>query len=133
MAVASRIGVLSAVMAVYMVWAFRGLEYDIAESGPALLGLFVTFTVLAIIAAPILRRKAAGDAAAPGGELIYRFWIVSAAVIAVGWLIYYANDAAAAGEFRDNVIVGGLILAALVVVIHFVLLRVEAYLAPKRR
>ena len=133
---AIRIGVLSVVMAIYMGWAFRGIEYDVMETGPALLGFFVAFTICTLIAAVLYRLKNQPDSETLD-RFTFRVWLVTATLVAVGWLFYYAQDPAAAGEFRDNIIVGGVILAVIVGVLNFVLTLVIdrgiEYLMPKRR
>lgn len=133
---AIRIGVLSVVMAVYMGWAFRGIEYDVMETGPALLGFFVAFTICTLIAAVVYRAMSQPEPEALA-RFAFRVWVVTAALVTVGWLFYYAQDPAAAGEFRDNIIVGGVILAVVVGVLNFVLtLAIDRgidYLMPKRR
>ena len=133
---AIRIGVLSVVMAIYMGWAFRGIEYDVMETGPALLGFFIAFTICTLIAAALYRLMKRPDSDTLA-RFAFRVWVVTAALVTVGWLFYYAQDPAAAGEFRDNIIVGGVILAVIVGVLNFVLTLVVDrgidYLMPKRR
>jgi hypothetical protein len=131
-----RIGILSAIMAGYMGWAFRGIEYDVMETGPALIGYFIGFTLIALIAALIYKSRSKPESAALE-KFTFRTWLVSVVVVALGWMIYYSQDPAAAGEFRDNIIVGGLIMAALVGVLNFALAYAVDfginYLKPKRR
>jgi len=123
-------------MAVYIGWAFRGIEYEIQEAGIALLGFFVAFMIGTLIATPIYRLKSGPDAAALE-RFAFRVWAVTASLVAIGWMVFYAQDTAAAGEFRDNVIIGGAILAVLVTVLNFVLAYALdiglTYLTPKRR
>lgn len=123
-------------MAVYMGWAFRGIEYEIQEAAPALLGFVIAFMLGALIATPIYRLKSGPDAAALE-RFAFRVWAVTATLVAIGWMVFYARDAAAAGEFRDNVIIGGVIMAVLVTVLNFVLAYALdmgiGYFMPKRR
>lgn len=120
MAMAIRISVLSAVMSVYMGVAFRGIEYDPVEMAPALIGFFITFTICTIIATAIYKMKNQ-----PDSEILsafaFRVWLITASLVSVGWLIFYAQDVAAAGEFRDNIIIGGIIMAVMVGILNFVL------------
>lgn len=123
-------------MAIYMGWAFRGIEYEIQEAGIALLGFFIAFMIGTLVATPIYRLKSKPDTAALE-RFAFRVWAVTASLVAIGWMVFYAQDAAAAGEFRDNVIIGGVIMAVLVTVLNFVLAyaldRSLTYLTPKRR
>ena len=136
MAMAIRIGVLSAVMAVYMSVAFRGIEYDIMETGPALLGFLVAFTICTIIAALIYKMKNQPDSEQLSA-FAFRVWLITAPLVAIGWMVFYAQDVAAAGEFRDNVILGGVIMAVMVGILNFALTYVISYgsdyFKPKRR
>lgn len=136
MAMAIRIGVLSAVMAVYMSVAFRGIEYDFMETGPALLGFFITFTILTVIAALIYKVKNQPDSDTLSA-FSFRVWLITAPLVTIGWLVFYAQDVAAAGEFRDNIILGGVIMAVMVGVLNFVLAYAISYgieyFKPKRR
>ena len=131
-----RIGILSFIMSIYMCWAFRGIEYDVMEILPAVVGFFLAFTICAIIAGALynLMKK-------PDEEALYKFiflvWAASASVVTVGWLIFYAQDTAAAGEFRDNVIIGGVIMAVMVGILNYAVAYALShgmnYLKPKRR
>jgi len=136
MAMAIRIGVISAAMAVYMGVAFRGVEYDVLETGPALLGFFVAFTICTVIATLLYKMKNQPDSEQLSA-FAFRIWLVTASLVAIGWLVFYAQDVAAAGEFRDNVILGGVIMAVMVGILNFVLSYVISYgidyFKPKRR
>lgn len=132
MATAIRIGVLSIATGVYIMWAFRGLEYDLLEVGPPLLQLVAAFIVPTAIAVPVYQKLGQHDAAQVA-RFAFLFWLASTAVITVGYLILFGRDAAAAGYFRDNLIIGVVGLIALIAVLNFVLIRVLGYFAPKRR
>jgi len=130
--IAIRIAVLSAVMAVYMGVAFRGIEYDPMEAGPSLLIYFIAFTIWTLIAVPLYKMKAHPDE----DKLVsftFRFWAVTAAVVAIGMMIYSQTDVASAGSFRDNVIVGAIIMAVMVVALNYVLIIALRNLQSKRR
>lgn len=132
MQVAARILGLSLVMSVYMVWAFRGVEYDPQEAVVALLEFLGGFLVLTAVAVPIYkmtRGKAGGNIS----EFAFRFWMITATLVTFGWLVFFAQDPAAAGYFRDNILIGVAIFIVVVLATNFVLNRVFAYLAPKRR
>lgn len=131
MLIATRIIILSLVLSVYMVWAFRGVEYDPQEAVSALLGFVGSFLVLTAVAVPIYRMtrgKAGGNVAV----FAFRCWLVTAAVVTLVWLVYFSRDTAAAGFFRDNIVVGALALIAVIGGANFALTQCLAYLAPKR-
>lgn len=132
MATAIRIGVLSIATAVYIIWAFRGLEYDLLEVGPPLLQLTAALIIPVAVAVPIYSKLAQHDAAQVA-RFAFLFWLASTVVISVGYLFLYGRDAAAAGYFRDNLIIGVAGLIALIAVANFVVLRILDYFAPKRR
>ncbi|MFQ5609576.1 MAG: hypothetical protein ACE5G3_02170 [Gammaproteobacteria bacterium] len=132
MAIAIRIGVLSLAAAVYMAWAFRGIEYEVMETLPALLELFLAFMVPTLVAVPVYRKTGTRDDAQVA-RFAFIFWLGAAAVVAAGWLILFGVDAAAAGYFRDNIILGVIGLIALVAVANFAVVRGLDYFAPKRR
>lgn len=46
---------------------------------------------------------------------------------------FFRQDPAAAGFFRDNIIIGAVILVALMAVANYALTHVFAYLAPERK
>lgn len=132
MFVTIRIIALSLVMSVYMLWAFRGIETDPQESIGALLVFLGGFLVLTAVAAPVYqltKGKSGGDTAG----FAFRFWLISAAAVTVAWLVFFWQDTAAAGFFRDSVIIGAVILPVLVAAANYVLTQVFAYLAPKRK
>jgi len=130
--IAIRIAVLSAAMAVYMGYAFRGIEYDAMETGPALLGYFLSFTLLTIIAVPLYKLKNHPDEQSLT-TFAFRFWAVTATVVTIALLIYSSTDVAAAGKYRDNVIVGGIIMAVMVVALNYALIFVNRSLMTKRQ
>lgn len=130
MLVAARIILLSLVMSIYMVWAFRGVEYDPQEAVGALLVFLVGFLVLPAIAVPVYKMTW-GKAADNTPDFAFRCWMITAALVAIGWLVFFAQDPAAAGFFRDNILIGAVILIVLVAAANFVLSRVFDYLAPK--
>lgn len=119
-------------MAVYMGWAFRGIEYEALEAGPALLGLFLAFLVPTVIAVPVYNKLGPREAAQTA-RFAFGFWAVSAGVVALTWLFAFGRDAAAAGYFRDNIIVGLIGLIVLVAALNFALIPTLRYFAPKRR
>ena len=129
MQIVLRIIVLSIVMGAYFIWAFRGIENHPVESVPALLGLLAGFLAPTAIGMG-LYAATTGRGRQDLPALAFRAWLVTAGVVAIGWLVFYAQDPAAAGFFRDNVLVGGLVLAALMVALNFGLLRALDYLAP---
>jgi len=132
MIIAIRIGVLSVAMALYMTWAFRGIEYDVLESGPAALEYFISFMICAVIAVPVYRmiKKPDNDALA---AFAFRIWLVTATLVTIGWLIYFSQDVASQGEFRNNLIVGAIIMAVMVAVLNYALIIANRNLARKRR
>lgn len=132
MNVAIRIVVLSIAMGAYFVWAFRGIENDPLESAPALLGFIAGFLFLTAVAVPVFAATA-GKGKGNLAGFAFRCWLLTAGLVAVGWLVFYSRDPAAAGFFRENVIVGGLVLAGLVAVVNFALIRALEYLAPRKR
>ncbi len=127
-----RIAVLSAVMAIYMGFAFRGIEYDPIEAGPSLLAHFFAFTILTLIAVPLYKMKAHPDEAALG-TFAFRFWAVTASIVTLAMIIYSSTDIASAGEFRDNLIVGTLIMVVMVVALNYALAAALKNLLSKRR
>ena len=132
MATAIRIGVLSIVTAVYIMWAFRGLEYDLLEVGPPLLELLAALIIPTAVAVPVYNKLGQRDSAQTARFAVL-FWFASTAVITVGWLILFGRDAAAAGNFRDNIIIGVVILVALIAALNFAITPVLKYFEPKRR
>lgn len=130
--IAIRIAVLSAAMAVYMGLAFRGIEYDPIEAGPSLLGYFLAFTILTLIAVPLYKMKTHPDEESLT-SFTFRFWAISAAIVAIGMIFYSTTDVASAGEFRDNVIVGAIIMAVMVVALNYALIIALRSLLSKRR
>ncbi len=127
-----RIIILSAFMAVFMIWGFRGVESNPLEATPALLGFILAFLAPAAIAIPAYAAtigKGRGNTAA----VVFPVWAITAAAVAGGWLLYYAGDIAAGGYFRDNVLTGAFVLAALTALLAFALGRGLDYLAPRRR
>lgn len=66
-------------------------------------------------------------------EFAFRCWMITAALVASGWLVFFARDPAAAGFFRDNILIGAAILIVLVFAANFILTQVFAYLAPQRK
>lgn len=132
MATVIRIGVLSIATAVYIMWAFRGLEYDLLETGPPLLQLIAALIIPTAIAWPVYSRVGQHDDAQVA-RFAFLFWLASTAVISVAYVILFGSDAAAAGYFRDNLIVGVVGLIILIGVLNFVTIRVLDYFAPKRR
>jgi hypothetical protein len=52
--------------------------------------------------------------------------------VTIGWLVFFAQDPAAAGFFRDNILIGAAILIVVVAAANFAVTQVLAYLAPKR-
>ncbi len=130
--IAIRIAVLSAVMAVYMGVAFRGIEYDAMETGPALLIYFLAFTIWTLIAVPLYRMKVQPDEQTLK-SFTFRFWAVSAAIATIGLIIYSTTDIASAGKFRDDVIVGGIIMAVIVAALNYVLTIALRSLESKKR
>jgi len=132
MQVVARIIGLSLVMSVYMVWAFRGIEYDPQEAVSALLIFLGGFLVFTMVAVPIYRMtgsKAGGTLE----EFTFRCWMITAALVAIGWLVFFAQDPAAAGFFRDNILIGAAVLIVLVLAANFLLNQVFAYLAPRHK
>ena len=127
-----RIAVLSAVMAIYMGYAFRGIEYDPVEAGPSLLAHFLAFTILTLIAVPLYKMKTHPDEAALGA-FTFRFWAVTATIVSIVMIVYSSMDVASAGEYRDNVIVGAIIMAVMIVALNFVLKYSLHKLLSKRR
>jgi hypothetical protein len=132
MAIVIRIGILSVAMAVYMGWAFRGIEYEPLEAAPDLLGFFLAFTIPTAIAVPIYKLMGQRDAAQIS-RFAFGFWLVAAGLAAAGWLVMNAGDPATAGFFRDNVIVGIVGLIALIAAVNFGAIQALQYLAPKKR
>ncbi len=131
-AIAIRIAVLSAAMAVYMGVGFRGLEYDPMEAGPSLLGYFLAFTIWTLIAVPLYKMKTRPDEESLA-SFTFRFWAVSATVVTIVLLIYSSMDIASAGQFRDNMIVGAIIMAVMVVALNYLLIVILRNLLSKRR
>ncbi len=127
-----RIAVLSAAMAVYMGVAFRGIEYDALEAGPSLLGYFLAFTIWTLIAVPLYKMKNHPDEKSLT-TFAFRFWAITAAVVAIGMVIYSQTDVASAGAFRDQPIVGAIIMAVMVVILNYALIFAMRSLEPKRR
>jgi hypothetical protein len=132
MAIAIRIGIISVAMAVYMGWAFRGIEYEALEAAPDLLAFFLAFTIPTAIAVPVYKMLGQRDNAQIS-RFAFRFWLAAAGVAAGAWLVMNAGDPATAGFFRDNVIVGIIGLIALVAAVNFGAIQVLQYLAPKKR
>ncbi len=132
MIMAIRIGVLSIAMALYMTWAFRGIENNPLEAGPAVLEYFISFMICAVIAVPVYRmiRKPDGDALS---AFAFRVWLVTATLVAIGWLIYFSQNLASQGEFTNNMIVGAVIMAAMVAVLNYLLILASRSLMQKRR
>jgi hypothetical protein len=131
MAIAIRTGILSLATALYMTWAFRGIEYDVIETAPALLGLTLALWIATIIGVPIYMKRGQHDDAQVA-RFAFIFWAVTAGIVAMGWLLIYGRDPAAAGEFRDNLIVGVIVLIVFVAVVNFGVVRVLDYFSPKR-
>ena len=132
MLIAIRIIGLSLIMSVYMIWAFRGVEYDPLESISALLLFLGGYLILTAVAVPIYQMtkgKSGGDTTG----FALRFWLISAAAVTIAWLAFFWQDPAAAGFFRDNIIIGAVILPVLVAAANFAFLQGIAYLAPKRK
>jgi len=132
MTIAIRIAVLSAVMAIYMGLAFRGIEYDPLEAAPSLLIYFLAFTIWTIIAVPLYKMKAQPDEAALGA-FAFRFWAITATIVTIGMIIYSQTDVASAGKFRYNVIVGTLIMIVMMVGLNYILAAALQNLKSKRR
>jgi len=130
--IAIRIAVLSAVMAVYIGVAFRGIEYDPMEAGPSLLVYFLAFTIWTLIAVPLYKMKANPDEASLV-SFTFRFWAITATIVSIGIIVYSQTDVASAGEFRDNVIVGAIIMAVMVVALNYALIFGMRSLESKRR
>ncbi len=132
MLVTIRIIGLSLVMSIYMIWAFRGVEYDPQESIGALLLFLGGYLILTAVAVPIYqmtRGKSGGDTAG----FAFRFWLISAAAVTIAWLVFFWQDPAAAGFFRDSIIVGAVILPVLVAAANYAIIQGFTYLAPKRK
>ena len=132
MLVTIRIIGLSLVMSIYMMWAFRGIEYDLRESIAPLLLFLGGYLILTAVAVPVYQMtkgKSGGDTAG----FAFLFWLVSVTAITIAWLAFFWQDPAAAGFFRDNIIVGAIILPVLVAAANFVIVQGFTYLAPKRR
>ena len=126
-----RIVILSVFMALFMVWGFRGVENNPLDAAPAFLGFIAAFLAPGAIGAPAWAAtlgKGRGTAGA-----IFPAWAVTAALVAIGWLVYYARDIAAGGYFRDNMLVGAVLLAVLTAVLAIGLGRGLDYLAPQRK
>jgi len=132
MATMIRIGILSVAAAVYMGWAFRGIEYEALEAAPALLGLFLAFLIPTLVATPVYK-KLGERSDAQVTRFTLGCWMACAAAVVLVWLVAFGRDAAAAGYFRDNLIVGIIGLVVLVVVLNFALQPILQYFAPKRR
>jgi len=130
--IAIRIAVLSAVMAVYIGVAFRGIEYDPMEAGPSLLVYFLAFTIWTLIAVPLYKMKANPDEASLV-SFTFRFWAITATIVSIGIIVYSQTDVASAGEFRDNVIVGAIIMPVMVVALNYALIFGMRSLESKRR
>jgi len=130
--IAIRIAVLSAVMAVYIGVAFRGIEYDPMEAVPSLLVYFLAFTIWTLIAVPLYKMKANPDEASLV-SFTFRFWAITATIVSIGIIVYSQTDVASAGEFRDNVIVGAIIMAVMVVALNYALIFGMRSLESKRR
>lgn len=127
-----RIITLSLVASIYMLWAFRGVEYDPQEAIGALLvflGGYLILTAIAVPAYHLTKGKSGSDTAG----FAFRFWLVSAAIVTIAWLVFFWQDPAAAGFFRDNIIVGAVILPMLIAAANFALTQVFIYLAPRRK
>jgi hypothetical protein len=132
MLVTIRIIGLSLVMSIYMMWAFRGIEYDPQESVGALLLFLGGYLILTAVAVPVYQMtkgKSGGDTA----SFAFRFWLISVTAVTIAWLTFFWQDPAAAGFFRDNIIVGAVILPVLVAAANFAIVQGFTYLAPKRR
>jgi hypothetical protein len=129
---AIRIAILSAAMAVYMGVAFRGIEYDALEAGPSLLGYFIAFTIWTLIAVPLYKMKTHPDEKSLA-TFTFRFWAITAALATIGMMIYSQTDVASAGMFRDNVIVGAIVMVAMVVILNYALIFALRSLESKRR
>lgn len=127
-----RIIILSTFMAVFMVWGFRGVEDSPLAAVPALIGFIVASLAPSAIGVPAYAATAGrkrGDTA----RFAFLFWAASAALVAAGWLLYYARDIAAGGFFRDSMLVGAAVLAALTAALAFALGRGLDYLNAGRR
>ncbi|CAG0939649.1 hypothetical protein GPROT2_00670 [Gammaproteobacteria bacterium] len=127
-----RIVILSVFMAVFMVWGFRGVENSPLEAVPALIGFIVAFLAPSAIGVPAYAAtvgRQRGDTA----RFAFLFWAASAALVAIGWLLYYASDIAAGGYFRDSMLAGAAILAVLTAALAFGLGRGLDYLSAGRR
>ncbi|MAF82546.1 MAG: hypothetical protein QGH93_03415 [Gammaproteobacteria bacterium] len=130
--IAIRIVILSAVMAVYIGVAFRGVEYDPLETGPALLGYFLAFTIWTLIAAPLYKIKTQADEASLA-TFTFRCWAITATLATCVIIFYSMTDIASAGEFRDNIIVGTILMAVIVVALNYALIIALRSLLSKRR
>jgi len=131
MPVAIRILVLSVVMSIYDIWAFRGVENNPVETIPAFLEVLATFlapTALLVPAYAMTLGKGRTDLS----RFALTCWMVTAALVALAWLGFYAWDKASGGYFRDHMLVGALLLAALMVAANFGLVRALDYLAPRK-
>lgn len=126
-----RIAVLSLVMGVYMIWAFRGIENAPVEAASALLELVLSFLVLTVIGVPIYARLKHVTGAGLV-ELTFRWWLVTAILVTVGWLVIYSRDLASEGYFSSNLAVGAIGLAILVAVANYLLVKAGGYLTAKR-
>jgi hypothetical protein len=132
MAIAIRTGILSVATALYMIWGFRGVEYDVVEIAPPLLGMTLALWIATIIGLPVYMKLGQRD----DTEITrfgFRLWLVTAAIVAIGWLLLYGLDPAAAGEFRDNIIMGVIGLIVFVAVVNFGVVRALQYFGPRRR
>ena len=92
MNVGIRIISLSLIMSIYMVWAFRGVESDPQEAISALLMFLGGFLVLTVVAVPIYKMtgsKVGGTLA----EFTFRCWLVTATLVTIGWLVFFAQFA----------------------------------------
>ncbi len=125
-----RIVVLSLLMGVYMIWAFRGIENNPLEAAGALLALVSGFLVLTVIGVPIYARWKRVDANL--AELTFRWWLVTAIPITAGWLGFYSRDLALQGYFSANVVLGAIGLAILVAAANYLLVKAGGYLSAKR-
>jgi len=127
-----RIGVLSIAMALYMTWAFRGIENNPLEAGPAVLEYFISFMICAVIAVPAYRmiKKPDDDALS---AFAFRIWLVTATLVAIGWLVYFSQNLASQGEFTNNMIVGAVIMAVMVAVLNYLVILASRSLVQKRR
>ncbi len=129
-----RIIVLSVVAGAYMVWAFRGVETDPRQSVEPLVIFVAGFLAptLLIAAVYILTLGKAKDSTSRA-SFIFRCWMVTAALVAAGWLVYFYGDTAAGGFFRANLIGGVIGLIVVVVAGNLLVSAADRYLEGGRR